>query len=395
MKWKNFSDFSIKREVKVMIYFDNAATTFPKPECVWEIVNQFQRTGAVNVGRGGYTVAQKASDLIDSARNKLAKLVKASSVHDVYFTPSASVAANQIILSLPWDAHKVVYLSPFEHNAIARPVEKMRKEYGFKVEILPFSKETQGLDLEKMKLMFAKHPPDYLFINHMSNVTGAILPLETIVEEGKKYGACTIVDGCQSLGLIDYNLSQSSLDFLIFAGHKNLYASFGVGGFIKNSDFPLDSILTGGTGSDSLQLSMAEEGWSRYEFGSPNSVALASLDSSLTWLEKTGISTIREQKQGLMEKLSEGLKKFPVHCYIPEHWSHSILSFSHKEYTPQVMGLILDQDFEIAVRTGYHCAPYIHDLLDTRETQGTLRVNLVFWNKDEEIDRFLEALRDC
>lgn len=377
-----------------MIYFDNAATTFPKPDCVWDTVNQFQREYAVNVGRGGYTLAQNASEMVDSARMKLAKLVKVSS-NQVFFTPSASVSANQIILSLPWDAHKVVYLSPFEHNAVARPIEKMREAYGFRVELLPFFKDSQCLDLDKMKLLFAKYPPDYLFLNHMSNVTGAILPIDTIIEEGKKYGAFVVVDGCQSLGLLDYDLSQSSLDFLLFAGHKNLYSSFGVGGFIKNSDFPLDSLLTGGTGSDSLQLSMGEEGWSRYEFGSPNSIAIASLETSLSWLETTGISHIRQKKEQLMERLVLGLKKLPVRCYIPENWSKSILSFTHKDYNPQELAMILDQDFQIAVRSGYHCVPYLHDLLETRETQGTVRVSLGFWNTEEEIDRFLQALQDC
>ncbi len=377
-----------------MIYFDNAATTFPKPDCVWDATNQFQRHSAVNVGRGGYTLAQNACDLVDSARMKLAKLVKASS-EEVFFSPSATVAANQIILSLPWDGHKVVYLSPFEHNAVARPIEKMRDKYGFRVEILPFSKETQSLDKEKMNLMFAKHPPDYLFLNHMSNVTGAILPIDTIAEEGKKHGACVIVDGCQSLGLLEYDLSQLSLDFLLFAGHKNLYGSFGLGGFIKNSDFSLDSLLTGGTGSDSLHLSMPEDGWARYEFGSPNSVAMASLDASLTWLEQTGLYTIQEKKRNLMKQLQEGLKKLPVRCYLPENWSNSILSFTHNEYSPQELGMILDQDFQIALRTGYHCAPYIHDLLKTKETGGTIRVSLGFWNTEEEIDRFLQALWDC
>lgn len=378
-----------------MIYFDNAATTFPKPDCVWDAVDHFQRNFAVNVGRGGYALAQTASDVVDSARMKMAKLVKASSPEQVFFSPSATVATNQIILSLPWDAHQVVYLSPFEHNAVARPLEKMREKYGFRVELLPFHQETQSLDFEKMKLMFAKYPPDFLFLNHMSNVTGAILPLDTIAEEAKKHGACVIVDACQSLGLLDYDLSKSPLDFLVFAGHKNLYSAFGVGGFIKNSDYPLDSFLTGGTGSDSLHLSMPDVGWGRYEFGSPNSSALASLDASLSWLETTGMSAIGEKKKKLMFQLQVGLEKLPIHSYIPENWSYSILSFTHENYSPQELGMILDQDFQIALRTGYHCAPYIHDLLETKKQEGTIRVSLGFWNTEEEIDRFIQALWDC
>lgn len=378
-----------------MIYFDNAATTFPKPDCVYERVNQFQRESAVNVGRGGYILGRKASDMMDSCREKLAKLLGATSSDNVFFTPSASHAANQIILSLPWDTHKVVYLSPFEHNAVARPVEAMKKRHGFQVHILPFDGATQTLQLEAMARMFAKHPPDYLFLNHMSNVTGAILPLEEISKEGKKYGACVVVDGCQSVGLWDYNLSQSSLDFLIFAGHKHLYASFGVGGFVKNSDFPLESILTGGTGSNSLELQMGENGATRYEFGSPNSIAIASLDTSLDWLAETSISAIVRKKQTLIQLLQDGLKKLPIHCYSPDHWSKTIVSFTHKDYTPQELGLILDQDFDIAVRTGYHCAPFIHDLLGTKETQGTVRVSLGYWNTEDHVETLLQALGDC
>lgn len=378
-----------------MIYFDNAATTFPKPQAVWDAVDEFQRNHAVNSGRGAYSLAKNANDMIDATRVKLAQLVKASSAEDVFFSPSASHAANQIILSLPWDTQKVVYLSPFEHNAIARPIETMRKQHKFSVQLLPIHKGTQALDLDKMSVMFAKHPPDYLFLNHISNVTGAILPLDIIISEGKKYKACVIVDASQSLGHYDYNLSQSALDFLLFTGHKNLYASFGIGGFIKNSPFPLPSLLSGGTGSDSLNLSMAETGWARYEFSSPNTIAIASLNAALDWLQQTTISSISAKKQKLMDKLQCHLAPLPIQCYIPEQWNHSILSFSHQNYSPHELGMILDQDYQIALRTGYHCAPYIHDVLDTKETQGTLRISFSFWNEEEEIERLIQALQEC
>lgn len=378
-----------------MIYLDNAATTFPKPEDVYSMVDHIQRNLAVNVGRGSYQAANDAMKIVDETRFLMAELLNATNPNNIIFAPSATIAANQIIMGLEWDEYKVVYVSPFEHNAIARPLEIIKQRYNITLLQLPFDGVTQKLDFEQMEQDFALNPPDYVFINHISNVTGAVLPVDIITSSSKVYDATVIVDGSQSVGLLEYNLQKSKFDYLIFAGHKNLYASWGIGGFIKNSPHRLINAFAGGNGSDSLNLSMGDSYPSSFEFGSPNIIAIASLNASLKWLKEIGIDTIAKKKKHLMNHLIEGLKSLPVVLYTPadgvEHTS--VISFTIPDYEPSEVGAILSGDFDIAVRTGFHCAPFIHELIDTKSTRGTVRVSLGYFNTENDIDCLIESLR--
>lgn len=380
-----------------MIYLDNAATSFPKPDCVYTTVDYVQRNSAVNVGRGGYQAAADAMKVVEETRLLMAELLNVQNPNNIVFSPSATIAANQIIWGLEWDKFKVVYVSPFEHNAIARPLEMIKQKYGCTILMLPFDGDTQKLDYDQLEQDFALNPPDYVFINHVSNVTGAVLPIDIVTRLAKDYDATVIVDGSQSVGLIEYDLHKTPIDYLIFAGHKNLYASWGIGGFVKNSTSTHHIIpaFAGGTGSDSLNLSMGDTYPGSFEFGSPNIIAIASLSASLKWLKQHGIYKISEKKKYLTNRLIEGLKSIPAVLYLPsdgvEHTS--VISFNVADYEPAEVGTILSSDFDIAVRTGFHCAPFIHDLIKTKERLGTIRVSVGYFNTEQDIDYLLKALR--
>ena len=364
---------------------------------VYQAVDFTQRTIGVNVGRGGYSLASKAAGVVDETRALISTLVGANGPQSVVFTPSATLAANEIIFGLEWDSLKNVYLTPFEHNAIARPLHKLCLTNGIIEQFIAFDPETHHWDKMETERMFHSVPPDYVFLNHVSNVTGTILPVEEITELAKCFGATVVVvDGSQSVGLLDYNLRNTAIDFLIFAGHKNLYSSFGIGGWISNSGYKLKAHLAGGTGSDSLNLSMSEDQPVGFEPGSPNIIAIASLNSSLKWLQETGCSTIENKKRLLIKKLICGLSSLPVTTYLPGAGvGHtSVVSFSHPEYESNEIGTILNLDYDIAVRTGYHCAPYIHDFIGTTEQHGTVRVSVGYFNTGEEIDALIRALAD-
>lgn len=379
-----------------MIYLDNAATTFPKPDCVYDKVNIVQRSIAVNVGRGSYSAASEAMRIVDETRQLLASLVGAASPDDVVFTPSATIAANEIILGLEWDSFKNVYVTPFEHNAIARPLFRKCRELGIEIQMIPFDSNTHMLDEEELARLFAVNPPDYVFVNHVSNVTGTIVPVEKIAELSKGCGALVIVDGSQSIGLIPIELKKSSIDYLIFAGHKNLYASWGIGGFIANSSYPLKPVLSGGTGSDSLNLDMSQKTPAGFEFASPNIIAIASLHESIKWLKDVSMREIAMHKDQLMQKLIAGLAECGVLLYLPSDESNhtSVLSFNVPDYEADEIGIILNEDFDIAVRTGYHCAPFIHSFLNTIETKGTVRVSLGYFNTEEDVTALITAITD-
>ena len=379
-----------------MNYLDNAATTFPKPECVYDRVNTIQRTIAVNVGRGGYSAASEAMQIVDETRALLAAFVGAIGPDNVVFTSSATIAANEIIRGLEWNEYKTVYVTPFEHNAIARPLNLVLKEYGLTLHFLPFNANTQSIDYEELDRLFATNPPDYVFMNHISNVTGVIIPIEAIAERAKAYSATVIVDGSQSVGILPYNLKELCVDYLIFAGHKNLYASWGIGGFIVNTDYMLTPSLAGGTGADSLNLEMNNQYPGGFEFGSPNIIAIASLNEALKWINEIGQANITEKKKYLTQKLVDGLNKCGAILYLPvEGEGHtSVVSFNIPGYEANEVGVILSEDFDIAVRTGYHCAPFVHDLIKTKDMRGTVRVSIGYFNTEADINAVVAAVAE-
>lgn len=378
-----------------MIYLDNAATTFPKPEMVLAAVDSCQRGFAVNVGRGAYSLASHAMQIVDETRIMMAKLVNADRPECVIFTPSATIAANEVILGMPWDHYKSVYVSPFEHNSILRPLHRMCCINGLKFKTIPFNSFTQEWDKEETARMFEQDPPDYVFLNHISNVTGLILPIQEIAEMAKAYGACVVIDASQSLGLIETDIQKIHADFLIFAGHKNLYASWGIGGFISNSSL-LSPVICGGTGSDSLNLEMAADAPSGFEPGSPNIISITSLHAALQWLRNTGIKAVQAKKKKLMEMLVRGLSLPNTRLYLPENQEMhtSVLSFNLSGYEANEVGFILNHDFDIAVRSGYHCAPFVHDLIDTHDNKGTVRASVGYFNTEDDIEALVSAVRD-
>lgn len=379
-----------------MIYLDNAATTFPKPEEVYQTVDFVQRNLAVNIGRGSYHTANEAMHIADETRYLMAKLVGIDNPNKVILTPSATIAANEIIYGLQWDKYKTVYITPFEHNAIARPLNAIHEKYGVEIIQLPFDPVSQKFDVDRAEILFSKRAPDYVFLNQISNVTGAVVPVREISEIAKRYNATVVVDGSQSVGLIDIDLPRDKIDYLIFAGHKNLYASWGIGGFVLGDSCSLSPVLAGGTGSNSLDLSMGNTLPVCFEPASPNIIAIASLNSSLKWLEKTTIEAIDRYKKELTGALIKGLKSRGCRLYLPdpgvEH--SSVVSFNIDGYTANELGTVLSQDFDIAVRTGYHCAPYIHDFLGTIDHAGTVRASVGFFNTLADIDSLLSAIDD-
>ncbi len=244
--------------------------------------------------------------------------------------------------------------------------------------MIPFVNDLHTLDTDTLISMFAENNPDYIFINQVSNVTGTILPLTEISSLAREYNAKIIVDGSQSVGLLDINIERDGIDYLIFAGHKNLYSHFGVGGFISREAPKLKPYLYGGTGSDSLNLSMGEIVPVCYEPASPNIIAVASLNESLKWVKKIGLTKISKKKNELCGLMIDGLKNLGCELYLPcEKELHtSVVSFNVSGYTADEVGIILSEDFDIAVRTGYHCAPYVHEFLDTKNCTGTVRASV-------------------
>lgn len=373
-----------------MIYLDNAATTYPKPEEVYEALNSANRNYAFNAGRGSYKEAKTVSKIIDETREEIAGLVGLGKENTIFST-SSTEALNIIIFGIDWKEGDNVYISPFEHNSIYRPLEEVRKRYNINIEILPLDKKTWELSENIDDIMTLKKPKA-IFCSSKSNVTGYKLPYNKLFEIGKKYNSINILDASQSFG-VDKNISNDNVDFIVFAGHKSLYASFGIAGFIQCSNIKLKQFIYGGTGSDSLNLNMPIDEPNRYEAGSKNIIAIYGLHESIKWVKKTNIE---EKEKELSHYFYDSIKNNEkIILYLPEDDIDKcigIASINIKGYTADEVGTILDEEFNICVRTGYHCCPYIHDFINSKEYYGTVRISFNYFNNFEEIDSLIEAL---
>lgn len=376
-----------------MIYLDNAATTFPKPEVVYEAMDKMNREGAVNAGRGSYKLAQEASKLIQDTKQLIRDLIHVDASVSVVFAPSITIAMNQIINGLPIRDNAVVYVSPYEHNAVARPLYEISKRKNIRIKELPIN-DNHEIDIEKMKYDFIKDKPEYVFCTHISNVTGYILPIEDIFRESKKYNCINVLDSAQSLGLIDIRADMLTADIIAFAGHKTLYGPLGIGGFVNLSGVLLDTFIAGGTGSDSLNLDMPGDKEGRYEAASCNIIAVAGINAAIKDLSMTNFFNHEKKLSDYtIEKLEKvrGIKMF-LPGNLEKHIG--IVSFCIEDMNSNDVGMILDEDFDIAVRTGYHCAPYIHKYLKDEKYDGTVRVGFSQFNTTEDIDKLFEAINE-
>ncbi len=377
-----------------MIYLDNAATTFPKPEAVYEAMDKTNREMAINAGRGSYKLARDASKLISDTKNQLRNLVNADVSSAVVFTPSITIALNIVLQGLKLNRDDIVYVSPYEHNAVARTVHLMEKKLGIRVKFLPLREDTLEIDIDKTRYEFSKDKPKAVICIHVSNVTGYILPVEKIFSEAKKYDSITVVDTAQSLGLVPVDSKVMNADIIAFAGHKTLYGPFGIGGFINITGIPLNECIVGGTGSDSLNLDMPAGDEAKYESASKNIVSIAGLHAALDELNQSqNLKIERELTNYLIKEMNNisGLK-----IYLPSNPDEhvGIVSFNLDGLSSEDVGTILDEDFDIAVRTGYHCAPWIHEFLKDTSSLGTVRIGLGIFNNTDDIDNLIGALKD-
>ena len=387
-----------------MLYFDNAATTYPKPEQVYKEMDRLTRECAVNSGSGSYKKAENASAVINETRKKVSEFMGAENAEDVIFTSSATEAANRVLRGYGFEENMTVYVSPYEHNAVMRTLEALRKEKKFKIKVLE-TDEKGYLNLDDIEYQFMCDEPDFVCINLASNVTGYVLPAERVADMAKEYGAIVLADAAQAAGNIEINLKETNIDILIFAGHKSMYGLFGVGGFITNSrifdrDKNITPVIFGGNGEDSLNLELSERGISRYEVGSPNIAAIGTLKTAIDTIEKD-LSGTQERENRLLKYLIEKLEDIDG-IYIfqkpeteEEFQNHiAVLSIGFEKYVSDDAGTILDGEYDIAVRTGYHCAPLVHDVIGSKRYGGTVRISMGRFTTKEDVDELVAAVRD-
>lgn len=374
-----------------MAYFDNAATTYPKPECVYTFMDQFYRQNGGNAGRGHYSIAQSAGELILDTRKRLQELLHCPA-KQVVFTPTATIALNIIIQGIIASGVKNVYISPFEHNAVTRTLHHYEQIERISVTQLSVTKDLK-YDLEKIRYQFDAVKPDLVIVSHASNTIGLVAPIEDIFSLAKKYDAYTLVDMAQSAGVIDCNIGLNCIDFAVFAGHKTLYGPTGISGFVMEPSIKLPAVLFGGTGYESANQDMPESMPEKYEMGTLNVVGIAGLNASLKWIQEKTIETLALKEKENRGKLLEILNNYDFIRIVGNYESNEyvgIVSCLIEGISSDSAGNIFDHQ-GISVRTGLHCAPLAHRFMGTYPA-GTIRFSVNYFTSEEDFEQLIEAL---
>ena len=374
-----------------MAYFDNAATTYPKPECVYASMDSFYRNSGGNAGRGQYAMAQTAGKLIAETRELIQKVLHCPA-KQVVFEPTATIALNIIIQGIIKLGVKNIYISPFEHNAVTRTLHHFEKEGIISVHELMVTSELK-YDLEKIRYQFENIKPDFVIVSHASNTIGLVAPVTEIFSLAKKFEAFTLVDMAQTAGLVDLNVGLSTIDFAVFAGHKTLYGPTGISGFVMNPSIKLPAVLFGGTGYDSANQDMPESLPEKYEMGTINIAGMAGLNAALKWIDEVTKETLFQREEENRVRLLELLKEYDfirVVGNIPGETYVGIVSCIIEGISSDSAGRIFEQQ-DISVRTGLHCAPKAHQFLGTYPA-GTIRFSVSYFTTEEDFKTLEEAL---
>lgn len=374
-----------------MTYFDNAATTYPKPVEVYDFMDSFYRKSGANAGRGNYGIAQGAGRLIGETRELIKDLLHCPA-KQVIFTPTATIALNIILQGLINLGLKNVYISPFEHNAVTRTLHAFEANGDIHLYELTVNAKLQ-YDLERIKYQFDNNKPDFVVVSHASNVIGLVAPVEDIFALAKEYDSFTVVDMSQSAGLVDCNVGLSTFDFAVFAGHKTLYGPTGISGFVMKPEIKLPSVLYGGTGTESANQDMPKSLPERFEMGTLNISGIAGLNAALKWNKKIGIDEICRKEYENRNKLISILEDYEwlkIVGYVPGNNYVGIVSCIINGISSDSAGIIFSEQ-GIAVRTGLQCAPLAHRFLNSFPA-GTIRFSVSYFTSNQDFEELKSAL---
>lgn len=375
-----------------MAYFDNAATTYPKPECVYVFMDEFYRKSGGNAGRGNYAMSATAGSLIADTRKKLQELLHCPA-KQVVFTPTATIALNIIIQGMIATGIKNVYISPFEHNAVTRTLHHYEESGDIIVSQLVVSDDF-CFDLKKIRYQFDSAKPDLVIVSHASNTIGLIAPVEEIFSLAKKYGAVTVADMAQTAGLVDCNVGLDTFDFAVFAGHKTLYGPTGISGFVMNPSIKLPAVIFGGTGYESANQNMPESLPEKFEMGTLNIAGIAGLNAALGWIHNITVGELWKKEEEKRQRLIKLLNEYDFIKMVgvsKEREYVGIISCVIDGISSESAGGIFDKQ-GIAVRAGLQCAPLAHQFIGTYPI-GTIRFSVNYFTSDDDFGELTGTLK--
>ena len=374
-----------------MIYLDNAATSWPKPEIVYKTMDAFLRTKGGNPGRGSNSMALAARETVEETRRLIARLINVSETNRVIFTLNCTDALNLGLRGFLKPGDHVV-TDCIGHNSLVRPLRKL-EWHGVKVTRLPPSPERGVVSPSDIEAAITRDTR-LIVVTHASNVNGIIQPIEEYGAVARKHKIAFMVDAAQTAGKYPIDAAASNIDLLAFSGHKGLFGPPGTGVLFIGDRVELDTVREGGTGSFSEQEEQPEILPDKFESGTLNSAGIAGLGAGLKFIFDETLDKIIAHEKFLTDKLIAGLSDIPgVNLYLPKDLSQMVpvVSFNVKGYQPGEAGTILDQAFDIKVRAGLQCAPVAHKTLGTFPS-GTVRISPGYLNLAEEIELTVKAV---
>ncbi len=369
-----------------MIYLDNAATSFPKPSFVKQaVIDAMDNIGSD--GRGAHEMTLRASRIVYSTRQNIAKLFNADAMR-VCFTLNATMALNTAILGLI-NANDHVITSVQEHNSVLRPLYKTGADLTF----LPIDeKGNVKIDMLGGSL---KANTKAVILSHVSNVTGNVIDIKKVGQFCKEHNLYFIVDAAQSAGVFDIDMKEMNISVLCFTGHKGLLGVQGTGGLCVAENVDINPLVVGGSGVHSFSKTHPDEYPTRLEAGTLNAHGLAGLNASVKWLNENGLASLREKETSLARLFYNELCNLPqikIYGDVLAENHGAIVSINIADEDAGIVSDALYEDFGICTRAGAHCAPLIHKAFGT-ENQGMVRFSFSHQNTEREVIKTIQAIK--
>jgi len=377
-----------------LIYLDNGATSFPKPEDVYGFMDSFYRNNGVSPGRAGYDLAIETGNIMENTRKLMADYFNGSDPDRLVFSHNSTDSLNMAIFGMLEPGDHVITTS-LEHNAVLRPLYHLSIYQGVEVDYVPFN-DAGFVDPEDFRSKIKKNTK-LVVINHASNVIGTIQPVKEIGKICHEKGVKVLLDASQTAGKIPVDIHELNVDVVCFTGHKSLLGPTGTGGMYVRKGIEIKHTRAGGTGVKSAEKHHLHEYPYRLECGTINILGVSGLYAGLSWIQKKGMDKIHAHEMALTQKLKDGLSQIDrVKLYCADDLKDHIgvLSFNIDGFEPINTGTVLDGDYNIACRTGLQCAPLVHEQLGTDKSHGTVRFGMGPFNTEEHIEKAIEAVQE-
>ena len=377
-----------------LIYLDNGATSFPKPEEVYTFMDHFYRKFGVNPGRSGYDICMEAGDLVEGTRQQMCEFFNGKHPDRLVFSYNSTDALNLIINGLLQKGDHAI-TTTLEHNSVLRPLYHLEQFHGVEVDRIPF--DNQGfVDPDDFAKHFKKNTK-LVIVNHASNVIGTVQPIKEIGKLCRDKGIPFAIDASQSAGKINIDIEEQNVDIVAFTGHKSLMGPTGIGGMYVRENIDIRLTRAGGTGVRSaVPTHLYEYPW-RMEYGTLNSVGVAGLNAGVKWITEKGMENIHNLELKLTTMLRDGLKDVEgvtLYCLDNLKDHIGIFLFNVDGFEALNTGTMMDVDYDIACRTGLHCAPLAHKGIGTMDIHGGARFGIGPFNTEEHINAAIKAVKE-